>query len=465
MRLLSFYKGLSWLIILNVLIKPVWIFGIDRVVQNRVGYEGYGMYFSYLGLCMSLAFLADAGLTGLMSRELAKGSALNIKTIFRLKVFLSLLYGFIICVIALITDVKDWSVLIPVIIIQILTSYLLFYRAIITAQQEFKRDAWISVLDKALMVISCGLLLYASLPVEISLHVFLYLQITCLVIAVMAAALLKKTITNEQAFIKISSLIKKSVPFMALILLMSIHNRIDAFLLGRFHVDGAYQAGVYAAAYRLLDAGNIVGYMMATYLVPFAARNLGDKKLITEISFTLRQTLLFGSVVLVALVAVYSNQLPQILYPSLAPSDPNILLICMATLPAYYLTHIYGSLLTAQGALRVFIFIVALSVLVNLVLNFFLISIGAIGCCIAALISQAICAIGCMVVCKKEMKVGLKPVSLLWVAGVGLLYFVLFYFVRVETFSLQISLAIAVLLTALLMFAWRQRIKQAIAYY
>ncbi len=122
---------------LNVLIKPLWVFGIDRVVQNRVGYEAYGNYFSNLGLCMSLSFLADVGLTALMNRELARGTSLNVKNLLHLKIFFSFIYAAVICFIAVATNVNDWRLLILVIVIQVLSSYLMFFRAIITAQQLF----------------------------------------------------------------------------------------------------------------------------------------------------------------------------------------------------------------------------------------------------------------------------------------------------------------------------------------
>ena len=60
MKSLSFFKGLSWLIVLNLLVKPVWIFFIDRQVQNIVGHELYGKYFALLNLSYVLYFLSDA---------------------------------------------------------------------------------------------------------------------------------------------------------------------------------------------------------------------------------------------------------------------------------------------------------------------------------------------------------------------------------------------------------------------
>jgi len=44
----KFITNLALVIFLNLLVKPFWIFGIDRTVQNVVGAESYGLYFSLL---------------------------------------------------------------------------------------------------------------------------------------------------------------------------------------------------------------------------------------------------------------------------------------------------------------------------------------------------------------------------------------------------------------------------------
>ena len=44
----GFYSSLGLLVLLNAIIKPLWIFAIDRQVQNVVGTENYGVYFSLL---------------------------------------------------------------------------------------------------------------------------------------------------------------------------------------------------------------------------------------------------------------------------------------------------------------------------------------------------------------------------------------------------------------------------------
>src|SRR5215467_8306092 len=67
----KFYSSLSLLLVLNAIVKPVWIFGIDRQVQNITGVREYGTYFSLLNLSIVFGFLLDWGLNNFINRELA----------------------------------------------------------------------------------------------------------------------------------------------------------------------------------------------------------------------------------------------------------------------------------------------------------------------------------------------------------------------------------------------------------
>ncbi len=42
----SFAFNVAFLIFVNLLVKPFWVFGIDRTVQNNVGEAAYRAYFA-----------------------------------------------------------------------------------------------------------------------------------------------------------------------------------------------------------------------------------------------------------------------------------------------------------------------------------------------------------------------------------------------------------------------------------
>jgi len=409
MKAHSFFKSLGYLILLNGLIKPVWIFGVDRQVQNVVGPETYGSYFALLSLTYVLSFFADAGLTQMVNRQVAAGAQFGAAQLLRVKGLLMAGYIALVALFALATGIKDWSILWPVIFIQALTSFYVFLRHLVTAHQLFATDAVLSVIDKGLMLLIFLPLLYTTLvDVSVSIYTFMYVQIGCTLTAIATAlgVLVHKKVLHQDNSISTTTLAFGTVlPFALIILLMSAHNRLDAFLLERLHPNGAYQAGLYAAAYRLLDAGNMVGYLTASFLVPFIAKNFINKPLVSATLLALRLGLLLAGGVGAAFVVVYASEVQQQLYPALPAEAIPLLQTCMAVLPAYLLLHVYGSALTAAAQLKSFIFLLAASFALNVALNLWLIpQYGALGCCIAALFSQYSAAGASMVMATKKLQ-------------------------------------------------------------
>src|SRR5690606_34726830 len=58
-----FVKNLLFVIAVNMLVKPLWVFLVDRTVQNRVGHAGYGTYQTLVNLGLIFKILRDFWLT------------------------------------------------------------------------------------------------------------------------------------------------------------------------------------------------------------------------------------------------------------------------------------------------------------------------------------------------------------------------------------------------------------------
>lgn len=453
MKSIRYFKGLSWLIILNMLVKPVWLFFIDRQVQNIVGFEEYGKYFAILNLSYVLFFLSDVGISNMLNQRMANHQPVNVFQLLRIKLFLLLTYFIVFCFIGWLTHISQWNILFCVIAIQSLTSLLIFFRNVITANQYFGIDAWLSVIDKSLMIVFCGSIIYASL-VKISLLLFLQIQIVCTAIAVITSFLVivgKKLIaaTGRE---KIESILKKVLPFTMIVLLMSVHYRLDGFLLERIHPNGAMEAGIYASAYRLLDASNMVGYLASSFLVAFVARNLDNKEMLEDAIFNTRHLLMFCALGAVSFVLVFAQWLQQLLYHSDSTYNAVVMQLCIATYPAYCLVHIYGSVLTGAARFRQFITILGLSVIINIVLNFsFIPFYGAMGCCIAALASQYFCAIATTLSATKAVSIRFNTKSVLIYLLCASLLVALFYLGKHALINVWVILLIAVLLSVFLL--------------
>lgn len=448
----NFFSGITWLVVLNILVKPVWLFGVDRKVQNIIGHEAYGVYFSMLSLSIILSFIADLGITNLVNRQLALGESINSRKLIYRKILLSLLYSILVFVIAALSGIKEYLILLLIVLIQILTSFLLFFRSIITANQLFKTDAWISIIDKLLMIVILLPLLYIF-PIDIDLYQFLFFQLLTLIITIIVAIVVSFRITSNKFSINERVSLRMTLPFILIFVFMSLLYRAGGFLLERLHTNGAFEAGIYASAFRVTDAANMIGYLVASFLVPFAAKNLNKTALLETTVLQLRLYLVLLSGSLVVFTYVNSGELVRLLYNYEEIFQSQVLILSISSLPALYIMHIYGSLLTAKGTFNSFIFILAGGVVINIIMNIYFIPVyGARACSWSALVSLTITAIACYIVAIDKLRISSSLtslfISLLIVVGI---YF-LFYFLKKLEWSPMFSAVAGFCVLLLVMF-------------
>lgn len=456
MKTSAFFKGLSWLIFLNLLVKPVWIFLIDRQVQNAVGHEEYGRYFAVLNLSFVLYFLSDAGLSQMINQRIASGKKLDVLQLLRIKAGMLIIYFLVCCFVGWISGITQWTFLLYVLLIQSLNSVFILLRSLITAHQFFGADAWFSVLDKTLMTLVCGAILYTSWFGSIDLILFLQVQASCTALAVIAAFvfLYNKGILHRGDQEQLRRIITMILPFAIIIMLMSVHYRLDGFLLERIHPEGPYQAGIYASAYRLLDAANMIGYLVSSFLVPFVAKHRNDNPLVRDAVIQIRHPMMLFAIGISVFAIMFGMRLQQLLYHSTEDFHTTVIQLCIAALPGYFLVHIYGAVLTAVARFRQLGFIHFGAVVVNLLLNLILIpSYGAVGCCIAAIVSQSLCGLACMMVADRSLKLSVHVRSLLVYGLVAGLLVGFFYFARRADLNVWLAGSIAACLTILVLVA------------
>jgi O-antigen/teichoic acid export membrane protein len=458
----GFYSSLGLLVLLNAIIKPLWIFAIDRQVQNVVGTENYGVYFSLLSLSVVLSFLADWGFTPFFNQRLAADRTFfeNLSGNFLLwKLLFALLYCLVLFTAAWLSGIKRWDILIYVTLIQVFTSLFVFFRSVITASQWFKADAWLSITDKTLMIIGCGILLYLpSLSGSMNIDRFLLLQTVFLGFAMVISFLflVKKNIRfiPQNNWLPSRHIIGQALPFGMVYLLMSTHSRIDAFLLERLHSNGAYESGIYAGAFRLLDAANMCGYLVASFMLPYIARRWSSQAEINSVVLRCRHFLLMVATGIIATAIFLGPWIQQVLYHHNDDYAVGVLRYCLAAMAGYSLVHIYGTALTATGRVIEFSYIVLISVLINCTLNLLLIpTLGAKGACLAALCSQLFCGISTMLYARQKIHTALNIRSLLIYIFTGLLLAGFYYTFRNGPIPewLRITLAAGIVATIMLL--------------
>ena len=393
----TFLLNLIILLVMNVLIKPFWIFGIDRTVQNRLGAQEYGMYFSLLGLAMVLNIILDVGITNFNNRAVSRKSSRAgdyIASLVSLKFLLAVAYSIIILVIGFVLGYSSRQMyLLGIIAInQFLQSMVMYLRSNVSGLQLYLTDSLLSILDKALMILFCGLLLWGPLSTGFCIEWFAYAQSVATLLTVFTAGWVLWRKGGSFAKIDVrrwGSVLKASLPYATLVLLMASYNRIDGVMLERMIENGKHEAGLYAQGFRLLDAVQMIGYLFAGLLLPMFSRMIRTRESLApliRLSYTL---ILIGAFTLIMGVWQYRLPLTQLMYPGAEERSAFILALLITSFGGIATTYIFGTLLTAQGNLKALNRMAAVSLGFNIMMNWILIPhLGAVGSAIASLSTQ-----------------------------------------------------------------------------
>jgi O-antigen/teichoic acid export membrane protein len=205
---------------------------------------------------------------------------------------------------------------------------------------------------------------------------------------------------------------------------MSIYTRIDQVLLEYIlRPNGKEQVGIYVHSFRIFDAAFQFAGLFAVLLLPMFSRMIKQKEPIsqlTQLSFLL---LIIPSLVLAFASMFYSEDIMGLLYPDNVGEAEKFFGIIMFAFASMTGTIIFGTLLTANGSIKVLNWISGIGVVINLSLNLILIpSLMAYGSAIACLVTQAVMAIVHLIVAKQifKFKINIRLIILLIIFVVGI---------------------------------------------
>jgi O-antigen/teichoic acid export membrane protein len=410
----TFISNFILLMSVNLLIKPFWILGIDRGVQNAVGYEQYGIYSNLFAFSMLFITLLDLGINNYTSSNIAKdplklkqefvaltGFKLGSSLIYlAITLFLGLAIGYPIDRIKLL-----WIFGLN----QILCYFYTFFRSIVGGLQLFKTDAFLSVVDRLLMIILCGLMLWFGV-FEMSITKFIWAQTIAYASAVaLSFWVIKPHLKglnwqiNWQAFKKIVS---EMLPYALLSLLMTFYTRLDVVLIPQILPDGDIQNGIYASAYRLLEAANMMAALVAMLLLPMFSKMIAGKMDLKPLVQFSTGLLLLPAFTFCLIAYFYQDPIIHLLNnqsTAYSASIFGLVILCFFPLCAMY---IYGTLLTANGNFKILNILAAAALLINLGLNIWLIPIyKAYGAAIAAISTQGFIGLSNFVIGKMRLKI------------------------------------------------------------
>ncbi|MGB1317516.1 MAG: hypothetical protein ACPG5W_04895, partial [Flavobacteriales bacterium] len=142
----KFLSNLAFLLFLNLLVKPFWIFGIDRAVQNEVGAAAYGSYFALFNFAFILNVFLDLGISNFNNRNVSQHEQLLGKyfpRIVALRFLLAIGYLIVCLSVGLMLGYSQHQMMMLGLLCfnQFLLSSILFLRSNIAGLQLFKLDS------------------------------------------------------------------------------------------------------------------------------------------------------------------------------------------------------------------------------------------------------------------------------------------------------------------------------------
>jgi O-antigen/teichoic acid export membrane protein len=406
----TFLLNLALLVFLNLLIKPFWIFGIDRTVQNTVGTENYGLYASLFSLSIMLNILLDMGITNFNNKNIAQHNQLLQKYFSNaivLKFFLGIVYFIIALIIGFFLGFSSHKFYLFSFLIfnQFLLSLILYVRSNISGLHMYKTDSIISVVDRSLLILFCGFLLLTRRD-EFIIEWFIYAQTLSYSITFLISFFIVYRKINifrirfNYHFLII--ILKQSYPYALLVLLMGLYTRMDMVMIETMLSDGALQAGIYAQAFRVLDAVSMFAFLFAGLLLPMFSKMIQQKESIaqlTKLSFLL---IITPTLVFVIGTIFYGWELMKLMYTEHYDESTHIFKVLILGFIPIATSYIFGTLLTANNNIKQLNIVAGIGLTLNFTINMLLIPhYGGYGAAIASLATLSLTSISQIFIAKR----------------------------------------------------------------
>lgn len=367
---------------INLMVKAIWILGVELAIQTTLGHEIYGKYFALYNFSIFFLLFTDFGINNYNTREISKSNLQlppSIHHIFTLKIILGIVYLLIMLGsgLAFGFHLSEFRYLALIGAIQILASMSLFLRSNLSGLHMFKKDAIIGVSDKLMMILGCSFFLFYQKLTTFTLDLFLYVQLASYFIATgLGFVFLFKRIRFKLVAPKLKiyqTILKYGLPFSVLFFTMSVYMRMDGVLLKQLLPDGELQAGVYAAAFRLLDAFIQVTIIVSGIMLPILSKEIAEKTNISNTVSTSLTLLITPAIILAGLGIFASGQLADLLYKENISDIASVMMILLPSSVPYILSLIFGTVLTAGGRFRELNLISTLCMVLNLIFHYLMI--------------------------------------------------------------------------------------------
>jgi O-antigen/teichoic acid export membrane protein len=393
-------------------VKPGWVV-VENLVQDRLGHATFGLVAALSVIATVVAALADLGLTPYAVRRVAAEPnflAETFPTLLPLRGALNLVALPAMLLVGWLMDYRgpELLLLLGVGAALVLAQYGQFLRGTLQAHQKFNTDAVLSVAEK--FVLLGGVLLL--LPVGLSLPRYVGARLGA---AAFTAVLTYGLMTRFFGRVRYRwqgpvarTALRASLPFALMTLVYGVNERIDMLMLER--LASPTEAGYYAGAYRWVDAVMMYAWtVLPLFFAKFAS--------VSKDAGAQRQLLMFGQrivtlpLLFIVAFVLFRGEVVFWQFTHSSPAEVARMTLCLKILFLNVLVHaffaIYSTLLTSTAHERAVSWLVALSILLNIGLNLFLLPrYGAVAASLDTLLCAVAVSVGYLVLVARRTGVG-----------------------------------------------------------
>ena len=398
-RALSVLHNISWLGLANVLVKPLWFVFITAACMRLLGVLEFGVMTAALSLGMIATAFVDLGMTQYTTREVSKDptkASLFFSNFMMLRLGNSLLAWIAALVAAYLLGYRGtaFAAVLFAGLYGLTLNLTNYCRGIFRAFEDLRQEAAMLVIEKVL-VIAGGLLLLVST------------QLASWTLAGMAAGMTAATVVNmwwiDRHFAKlrlqflsvpfIKSSLKIMIPFGVAGLFTVVYYRVDMVMVEAFL--GEAPTGQYGAAFRILEALFMLPTLVALAAIYPRLAKLHHSEEYAKFGRLLKNSLF----VLVGLGLLITIVISMTAAPIIKLLDPDpaygpaagALRILVWSFPFLCADYLLYSALVSMDHQRFASIALGVALVVNVLLNLFLIPIyGINGAAVATVIPEVI---------------------------------------------------------------------------
>lgn len=445
----------------NLLVKPLWILGIDRTFQNRLGLEQYGIYTNLFTFSLILGLLLDFGVNNYNSSSLARTPGLLARQfvpLLSLKALLGIFYMILTLLFGLLYGFNQHELYLLLLLSlnQCMAYASTYFRSTLAGLQLYRTDAYISAVDRLTMLVGGTALLFVW-TTDVSIDTFVYLQsvgyLTAMLVSFATLFPRLKPVQFTMQWEQVKPVFLKSLPYAVLALMMMLYTRLDVLLIKKLAPTGNTENGIYAQSTRLLEAVNMMAVLVSGLLLPMFSAIIKKKQVLTPLVKLAMMVLLVPAIMGVVYCYVYGEELMQLLYHEDNEYNVGVFRLCISSVFPMSIMYVFGTLVTAKGRMEVLIRIAIVGLIFNVAANIYVIPrYGAMGAACVALITHSIIAVSNTYIALTRLPIDINPLHLFKFPVFGFLCFAALLFLKgKELFSTPVLFGVYLFTGAVLM--------------